>query len=57
MLAPRLAIDALKFTANVFGDDDTEVMNSVEVREGEIAELPFYLIVRKHGGGEEPEEE
>jgi copper resistance protein C len=51
--------DTYTYSANVFGDDDTEVMSAVEVKEGEIAERAFFLIARKHTNepsSEEPEE-
>jgi len=37
-----LGSDSYNYSANVFGDDDTESMGEVDVEVGEIAELSFY---------------
>lgn len=45
------------YSANVFGDDDTEAMGTVEVKAGELSERAFWLIARRQPPPEEEEKE
>ena len=46
---------AYTYSANVFGDDDTEAMGGVEIKAGAIEERGFYLIHKTPEGEEEEE--
>ena len=56
-LLVSLAPGAYTYSGNVFGDDDTEVMATVEIKAGELSERPFYLVARKQAPFEAEEEE